>query len=78
MHLIINNYCPESLLNIFHTNGDRNNGHSLRNINDLILPQHRIKLKKKNATIHPPISLEQPKYCNKSPNQQNHILNSAS
>jgi hypothetical protein len=47
MHSIINNYCPESFLNIFHTNSDRNNGHRLRNFNDLILPQHRIELFKK-------------------------------
>jgi hypothetical protein len=47
MHSIMNNYCPDSFLNIFQTNATRNNGRLLRNDSELILPQHRIELFKK-------------------------------
>jgi hypothetical protein len=47
MHSIVNNYCPNSFLNIFSTNATRNNGHTLRNDNEFILPHHRIELFKK-------------------------------
>jgi hypothetical protein len=38
MHSIMNNYCPDSFLNIFQTNATRNNGRLLRNDSELILP----------------------------------------
>ncbi len=47
MHSIINEYCPDSFLNIFNNNASRNNGHNLRNASDLVLPQPRIELFKK-------------------------------
>ncbi len=47
MHSIINEYWPESYLNIFNNNASRNNGHNLRNANDIVLPQPRTELFKK-------------------------------
>jgi hypothetical protein len=47
MHSVYNNYCNETLSNIWTKNEHRRTEHNLRNVNDFLLPQPRIELFRK-------------------------------